>query len=43
MMAGWSCHNKVDSFIFLPVQSMTMAATTFVGQNNNGAKKMDRV
>lgn len=42
IMASWSCYNKVDSFIFLPVQSMAMAATTFVGQNN-GAKKIDRV
>lgn len=42
VMAGWSCYNKVDSFIFLPVQSMGMAATTFVGQNA-GAGKVDRV
>ena len=41
-MAGWSCYNKIDSFIFLPVQSMAMAATTFVGQNE-GAGRKDRV
>ena len=41
-MAGWGCYNKVDSFIFLPVQSMAMAATTFVGQND-GAGNTERV
>ena len=32
-MAGWSCYNKLDQFIMLPIQSMGMAATTFVSQN----------
>ena len=32
-MAGWSCYNKLDTFIMLPMQSMSMAATTFVSQN----------
>ena len=33
VMAGWSSYNKLDSFIMLPMQSMAMAATTFVSQN----------
>ena len=33
VMAGWSCYNKLDHFIFLPMQSMSMASTTFVSQN----------
>ncbi len=41
-MAGWSCYNKLDTFIMLPMQSMAQAATTFVGQNI-GAGKKDRV
>jgi len=41
-MAGWSCYNKLDTFIMLPMQSMASAATTFVGQNI-GAKRYDRV
>ena len=40
-MAGWSCYNKLDTFIMLPMQSMAMAATTFVSQNL-GAKKRKR-
>lgn len=40
-MAGWSCYNKLDQFIMLPMQSMAMAATTFVSQNI-GAEKKDR-
>ena len=40
-MAGWSCYNKLDSFIMLPMQSMAMAATTFVSQNI-GAKQEAR-
>ncbi len=41
-MAGWSCYNKLDSFIMLPMSSMAMAATTFVSQNV-GARKFKRV
>ncbi|MBQ8306734.1 MAG: MATE family efflux transporter [Blautia sp.] len=41
VMAGWACYNKLDSFIMLPMQSMAMAATTFVSQNI-GAKKEER-
>ena len=33
VMAGWSSYNKLDTFIMLPMQSMAMAATTFVSQN----------
>ena len=40
-MAGWSCYNKLDQFIMLPMQSTAMAATTFVGQNI-GAKQYER-
>ncbi len=40
-MAGWSSYNKLDSFIMLPMSSMSMAATTFVSQNI-GAKKEKR-
>ncbi len=40
-MAGWSSYNKLDSFIMLPMQSMAMAATTFVSQNI-GAGKIKR-
>ena len=32
-LGGWTTYSKVDMFIFLPVQSLSMAATTFVGQN----------
>ena len=40
-MAGWSCYNKLDGFIMLPMQSAAMAATTFVSQNI-GAKQEAR-
>jgi len=40
-MAGWSCYTKIDQFIFLPIQSMGQAATTFVSQNV-GAKNLKR-
>ena len=40
-MAGWSACNKTDSFIMLPVSSLSMAITTFVGQNT-GADKPER-
>ena len=38
-MAGWSCYNKLDQFIMLPMQSMAMAATTFVSQNIGAQKE----
>ena len=41
VMAGWSCYNKLDQFIFLPISSMSNAATTFVSQNM-GARDIKR-
>ena len=41
VMAGWSAYTKIDQFILLPMQSVALAATTFVGQNF-GARKMER-
>lgn len=40
-MAGWSSYNKLDAFILIPVQSIALASTTFVGQNW-GAGKVKR-
>lgn len=40
-MAGWTSYNKLDAFLLIPVQSISMASTTFVGQNY-GAKKYSR-
>ena len=41
-MAGWSAYGKIDQFMMLPMQSVALAATTFVGQNH-GARREDRV
>lgn len=30
---GWTTYSKVDQLLFLPMQSVSLAATTFVGQN----------
>lgn len=32
-MSGWTAYTKLDAFLFLPMQSLSIAATTFVGQN----------
>lgn len=32
-MSGWTTYAKVDQLMFLPMQSLSLAATTFVGQN----------
>lgn len=32
-MSGWTAYSKIDQFIFLPMQSLALSATTFVGQN----------
>lgn len=41
-MAGWGIRTRVEAMIFLPMQSMALATTTFVGQNA-GAQKPDRI
>ena len=33
VMAGWTAYNKTDQIFFLPMQSLALACTTFVGQN----------
>ncbi len=40
-MSGWGAYLKVDNLMFLPMQSVALAATTFVGQNlvNGDAKR----
>lgn len=32
-MGGWTAYTKIDQLIFLPMQSLALSATTFVGQN----------
>ena len=32
-MSGWTAYSKIDQLLFLPMQSLALAATTFVGQN----------
>lgn len=32
-MSGWTAYAKIDQLLFLPMQSIALAATTFVGQN----------
>lgn len=41
-MAGFSSANKFDNFVGMPINSFTLAVTTFTGQNL-GAKRFDRV
>jgi putative MATE family efflux protein len=40
-MAGWASYGKIDQFILLPMQSLSLSTTTFVGQNF-GAGKVKR-
>ena len=42
VMASYAAFNKIDGFILLPILSMSVAATTFAGQNY-GAREFDRV
>ncbi len=41
-MAGFNGANKIDSFAFMPIQSFSIAITTYTGQNM-GANRIDRV
>ena len=40
-MGGWTAYAKIDAFLFMPMQSVALGVTTFVGQNlgNNDAKR----
>ncbi len=40
-MAGYGVHAKIEGFVFLPVTSFNMAATTFISQNL-GARQYER-
>ncbi len=33
IMSGWTTYAKLDQFMFLPMQSISLAASTFMGQN----------
>jgi len=41
-MAGWSAYSKLDVFLSVPIQAVSLGATTLVGQNV-GARKIGRV
>ncbi len=41
VMSGWTAYNKIDGLMALPMQSLSLAASTFVGQNI-GFGKVDR-
>jgi putative efflux protein, MATE family len=41
-VAGFTAANKVDAFAFMPIQSLSVSMTTYVGQNI-GAGKIERV
>ena len=41
LMSAWTTYSKVDSILFLPMQSIAMAVSTFVGQNL-GAGQVER-
>ena len=38
-MAGYGVYNKIDAFALIPVQSIGMSSTTFVGQNWGAGRK----
>ncbi len=33
VLGGWTTYSKIDQFMFLPMQSIALSVTTFVGQN----------
>ena len=41
VMSGWTAYSKIDGLLLLPMQSIALAATTFVGQNI-GCGQVDR-
>jgi putative MATE family efflux protein len=41
VMGGWTAYTKIDQFMFMPMQAVALATTTFVGQNL-GKKNVER-
>jgi putative MATE family efflux protein len=43
-MGGWTAYTKIDQIILLPMQSLALASTTFVGQNigQNQVKRAEK-
>ena len=43
-MGGWTAYSKIDMIVLLPMQSLSIASTTFVGQNlgQNKVKRAER-
>lgn len=37
-MAGYTAYAKIDALLFMPMQSLSLSATTFVGQNLGASK-----
>ena len=44
VMGGWTAYTKIDQLVFLPMQSLALASTTFVGQNigQNQVKRAEK-
>ncbi len=40
VMAGYTAYNKIDAILFMPMQSLALSATTFVGQNLGAGKPL---
>ena len=38
VMAGYTAYAKIDALLFMPMQSLSLSATTFVGQNLGAGK-----
>lgn len=43
-MGGWTAYTKIDQIVLLPMQSLSLASTTFVGQNigQNQVKRAEK-
>lgn len=41
-MAGWSAYLRIHNLVLMPIMSLSMAITSFVGQNY-GARRYDRI
>lgn len=44
VMGGWTAYTKIDQIVLLPMQSLALASTTFVGQNigKNQVKRAEK-
>mgnify|MGYP002708718172 CR=1 FL=1 len=42
VMAAWTAYGKIDAFVYMPMEALSLAISTFVGQNIGAGRRRDQ-